>query len=483
MKYLTSFKQIGLIFLSFLLIILTPVPTSSDVLDDWPDWAGGKRALKVHVPEFETQEEYEEFKEKVQDAIDTWNEVNGGWSMEMTDDASEADVTIQYGEPQHEGEDVAGLATPNTNQDHSALNSVDIEVRRNSEDEEEVDRTIIHELGHCFRLAHTDGDDDVMNPSNTATTPSPMDTTECDDSYAVTDNSVEPEENAVLGDENKAIAFTPKSGTGITFDDVVDINITSLTGNDFYISDESITWDGTTINALITVAMTASHNEAFNVELINSLGGTENYTGILTVTPDPAPPGLPHAVAGPDIIVVEGQPVSLNGSASYHDAGVFMSGSWKVPAAATGLFHEEGDLFLPAGTYEATLMVKDYYGRKSYDTLNIYVGGPEDPIPTLSEWGIILFALLLLAFGIVFVRRQQLALGGGGEVSGDIKQSWLTNKMLRKFPLVLLAVVPIVSALIFIVYGEITTLDISGILLSSIILAYIYLFLRSDKGE
>jgi len=489
MKYLISslrFKHLLLLFLPLMLMVYAPAPSSATVLSTWPDWKNHKRELKVYIPPGADAA----FKAKVNAAIAAWNtaNANNGWSMSTTSTESEADVTIQEGDPGGDAKgDYAGLATPVTEvvNGNKVLKRVDIVIDEGMTDAE-TNRTIMHELGHCFRMAHTDGANDVLNESNTATTPSTMDTTETRASDLDTSYIVVADSNVSLGDANAPLAFYPSPESGMTFDEVVDVNITSLTGDDFFVDPASITISPDEITCLITVQTTAAHNEVFNLELIDEFGNSDNYPGILTVTPPgPTPTGLPHAVAGSDIIVAEGQPVTLDGSGSFHDAaGVFFDGYWLIPSANTGLFHDRGQLYLPPGTHEATLTVYDYYGRTDIDTLTIHVAGPENPIPTLSEWGIILFALLLLAFGVVFIRKRQLAVGGSGsEFSGQATQAWITKSMLRRFPLTLLIVLMLVSTAIFIIYGEITSLDVSGIVISSIILTYIYHYLRIDKSK
>lgn len=114
---------------------------------------------------------------------------------------------------------------------------------------------------------------------------------------------------------------------------------------------------------------------------------------------------------------------------------------------------------------------------------NPQLWGLPEIVPTLSEWGVILFALLLLAFGIVFIRRQetQLALANQAGTSRQDAAPWLIP--VTGFPKALLATVPMVTFLIFIFYGEVTTLDIFGILLSSAILAYLWCYLRMGQTK
>lgn len=99
-------------------------------------------------------------------------------------------------------------------------------------------------------------------------------------------------------------------------------------------------------------------------------------------------------------------------------------------------------------------------------------------VPTLSEWGIILFTLFLLAFGIVFIRRSQRQLAFAGAMEGSSTMNWYQSESFKNFPITLLITIVFVSATIFLWYGFISTLDIVGILLSSLILAYLWHYLK-----
>lgn len=99
-------------------------------------------------------------------------------------------------------------------------------------------------------------------------------------------------------------------------------------------------------------------------------------------------------------------------------------------------------------------------------------------VPTLSEWGIILFTLLLLGFGIVFIRRNQRQLAFAGAAEGTSSMSWYDADSFKGFPLTILVAVMLISGLILLFYGEITTLDIGGILASAAIVAYLWHFMK-----
>ncbi|MBE0638416.1 MAG: hypothetical protein IH598_07845 [Bacteroidales bacterium] len=98
----------------------------------------------------------------------------------------------------------------------------------------------------------------------------------------------------------------------------------------------------------------------------------------------------------------------------------------------------------------------------------------ENAIPTLSEWGVIILLLLLLAVGMVFVYKRQtaLALAGGVEEAGGT-QLMLFNKQLyaKVFGFTLLAGL-VFLGLTYLVAGEITAADPLGTFVSAGIIAY-----------
>jgi hypothetical protein len=115
---------------------------------------------------------------------------------------------------------------------------------------------------------------------------------------------------------------------------------------------------------------------------------------------------------------------------------------------------------------------------------NPQLWGLPEVIPTLSEWGIIIFTLLLLAFGAVYIRRNQYVLvmqGADSYRTFGPKSGWITTDILRKILIYLPLFVLACGLLIFAFYGEITPVDVPGILISSAIIAYIWFFVKGTK--
>jgi hypothetical protein len=94
-------------------------------------------------------------------------------------------------------------------------------------------------------------------------------------------------------------------------------------------------------------------------------------------------------------------------------------------------------------------------------------------IPTLTEWGVIILLLLVLAVGMVFLYRRQtsLAMAGVAE-SSNVKSKLFDGKLFAKlFAVVLLiGLAGLVAAYLF--YGSITKADPFGTFVSAAIVAY-----------
>lgn len=103
----------------------------------------------------------------------------------------------------------------------------------------------------------------------------------------------------------------------------------------------------------------------------------------------------------------------------------------------------------------------------------------DNVIPTLSEWGVIILILLLLAVGMVFIYKRQtaLALAGSVEDAGS-KRLLLFNKQLyaKVFGFTLIAGFAFLG-LTYLVVGEITSADPLGTFVSTAIIAYMIHFM------
>lgn len=109
-----------------------------------------------------------------------------------------------------------------------------------------------------------------------------------------------------------------------------------------------------------------------------------------------------------------------------------------------------------------------------------------EPIPTLSEWGVIILILLMLATGMVYLYKRQLSPAYAGELEGSTQQSkaFLFNKRLfaKVFGVTLIAGLAFLG-LTYLIAGKITSADPLGVLLSAAIMAYMihYMILRHHQ--
>lgn len=113
----------------------------------------------------------------------------------------------------------------------------------------------------------------------------------------------------------------------------------------------------------------------------------------------------------------------------------------------------------------------------AWDNIEILGISSGAPVPTMSQWGMFLFALIMITFGVVFVfnSQQRLALNGANGVSGSFNtqqlpfdktafQSALTTAMALAVP---------GFALIYFGWGEIVAADFIGMAMAVPIVAYL----------
>ncbi|MEO1259069.1 MAG: IPTL-CTERM sorting domain-containing protein [Bacteroidota bacterium] len=106
-------------------------------------------------------------------------------------------------------------------------------------------------------------------------------------------------------------------------------------------------------------------------------------------------------------------------------------------------------------------------------------------VPTMGEWGMILFALIMLSFGVIFVMRQQVAVAGMGNVSASAFNETLPfNKTIfgRVLGYVMIGLAATFAVAIAAFGYEMTNADVPGSLLAGPALAYlIHLVILSVK--
>ena len=112
------------------------------------------------------------------------------------------------------------------------------------------------------------------------------------------------------------------------------------------------------------------------------------------------------------------------------------------------------------------------------------VNVPPGAIPTMSEWGLILFALIIFTFSVVMgtQHQQKLAMSGNNTITGTGRQ-WMFDKatFLKVLPFVYLGFVLIFATAISLFGYELTNADIPGSLLSGLVVAYLVQFVMKSS--
>ena len=112
---------------------------------------------------------------------------------------------------------------------------------------------------------------------------------------------------------------------------------------------------------------------------------------------------------------------------------------------------------------------------------------PAPGIPTMSEWGLILFALIIFTLSVVFGTQHQrsLAMPNGRQSAEGIRQRWPFDRSVyfRILPIVYLLIGLVFTVAILLFGYELTNADIPGSLIAGAIITYLAHFVKlsSDK--
>lgn len=107
-------------------------------------------------------------------------------------------------------------------------------------------------------------------------------------------------------------------------------------------------------------------------------------------------------------------------------------------------------------------------------------------IPTMSEWGLILFALIIFTLSVVFGTQYQRSLSlGDGSASVSVRQSLKFNKQLflKVLPLVYLGIAAIFAIARLLFDYQLTDADIPGSLLSGVVIAYLIQYILNHPND
>jgi hypothetical protein len=97
------------------------------------------------------------------------------------------------------------------------------------------------------------------------------------------------------------------------------------------------------------------------------------------------------------------------------------------------------------------------------------------PIPTISQWGLIIFVLLLLSFGAGFIYKQQYSFAGiGNNSKSEISQKIIPfDKKIYFKTLSVISLLAVIVLSILAFYNIISRIDVIGTVISLFILTYI----------
>jgi hypothetical protein len=127
-------------------------------------------------------------------------------------------------------------------------------------------------------------------------------------------------------------------------------------------------------------------------------------------------------------------------------------------------------IILPGSDSTIVIMINGGAGYGTYVPNPILL--PENQIPTLSQWGIIIFALLLLTVGMVFVQRKQTAIALAGAENSSAKLSLVDKSLYFKIFGIVMLLAAIAMVVSYWLSGALSKTDLFGTLASACIVAY-----------
>ena len=150
-----------------------------------------------------------------------------------------------------------------------------------------------------------------------------------------------------------------------------------------------------------------------------------------------------------------------------HDSLLIASYIYKVPPIYSNYIH---------GVFSPTLLCLKLYTHPVAGTwVANLIDATHTPVPTLPQWGLLIFAMLLLSYGSVFIYNRQLATAG--TVCSDQKSiSHFHPPFVRKTYFKVLSVVLLLVFGAFVIiklFSSISAIDIGGTIISSFLFAYI----------
>ncbi|NOT38726.1 MAG: DUF4082 domain-containing protein [Saprospiraceae bacterium] len=151
---------------------------------------------------------------------------------------------------------------------------------------------------------------------------------------------------------------------------------------------------------------------------------------------------------------------------------------------STGTFHPNVTWISGAYSNSATLVFPTtLLGSGTSWFGGNFIAGPLEGVPTLGEWGLITFSMLLLSVCMVYMLGFRLSLGGFGSVSAGAGIPFDAPTYFKTLVAVLLVTGLCFSMFVNYFGYSLTDADVPGILINSPILAYaIHLWKMSKKN-
>lgn len=375
--------------------------------DVWKyDWQNKKRKIKVWYRATEPQD----FKDDVDAAMAKWNEKATGWTFNAGTE-SDHNVEVKQGQtPGANGKCVTSLSNGERTGSVITINKNGTSGPRQ--------RTLEHELGHTMRLKDVkdDGNDggDIMEgsqgASDTNLQPTANDIKEAKDGAQTNKKKAKNAPKSTTEDQATDVTITPVEGEAFELFRAESVNVVPIDPETLFIDTEMLQWSPEADVILVPMSPQpgAIHNEWYSVIVMYGQTEEAHFDGVLLVTEEPPPPQqLPHAVVPEEVTGMEGELIAVDGAESYHDAGAYMTFVWLIDGEEGVLFGGPiGHFEFSAGEHTVTLLVEDQWGETDTATTQVHVLG--DPIPTVSEWALIVMTLLALTVGtVVFGRRRR----------------------------------------------------------------------------
>lgn len=160
----------------------------------------------------------------------------------------------------------------------------------------------------------------------------------------------------------------------------------------------------------------------------------------------------------------------LTGSSSF-------SGPWVPPVTVLGN-NTTGDMLQNnSGTWANPVLD---FGTNTPQGLSFQIAYSQ-AVPTVSEWGLIILALLLLSFSMVAVRRRKLAFAGAENSMNTGTGLPFDLGSFKKALHLTIGLVLVLGCSSLVLWGEISTVDIIGTAIAAPIFAYLMHFVIQDR--